>query len=89
MTLPPALALAVLTAPAHARLAYVKGEAQIHVANDDGSQPRRIATGIAPVISPDGRWVAYLRTARQERRSAVVRTSGGPSRRVARSTEVC
>ena len=86
MTLP--LALLISAAPAEARLTYVRGDDAIFVARDDGTQPRRVATGIAPTISPDGRWVAYLRprTTRVELR--LVRATDGESRRIARSTEV-
>jgi Tol biopolymer transport system component len=57
-----ALALAALPAPAHARLVYSKNpsHSSVWVANDDGSSPRRLASGSAPKISPDGTTVAYM-----------------------------
>jgi WD40 repeat protein len=63
-----AAALALLgAAPAEAALVYVKdaGELDSHVwvARDDGSQARRVGAGHAPTVSPDGRWVAWIRTA--------------------------
>ncbi len=85
MTLPLAL---LISAPAEARLAYVRGDDAIYVARDDGTQPRRVATGIAPTVSPDGRWVAYLRPRTTSVEMRLVRATGGASRRVARSTEV-
>jgi len=50
--------------PAH-RLVYmthiggVNGE--IVIAGTDGAHPRRLASGFEPRISPDGRWVAFIR----------------------------
>ena len=85
MTLPLALLIA---APAEARLAYVRGDDAIYVARDDGTQPRRVATGIAPTVSPDGRWVAYLRPRTRIVEVRLVRATGGASRRIARSIEV-
>jgi hypothetical protein len=59
-----ALALLV-AAPAEARLVYVKNpgeaDARVWVARDDGSQPRRIGAGYSPKVSPDGRWVAWIK----------------------------
>jgi Tol biopolymer transport system component len=85
VTLPLAL---LISAPAEARLTYVRGDDAIYVARDDGTQPRRVATGIAPTISPDGRWVAYLRPRTRVVEARLVRATGGASRRIARSTEV-
>jgi WD40 repeat protein len=51
-------------APAQATLVYVKGpddgRSRVIVANDDGSNPHKIGNGRSPVISPDGRWVAWI-----------------------------
>ena len=85
VTLPLAL---LLPATAEARLTYVRGDDAIYTARDDGSQPRRVATGIAPTVSPDGRWVAYLRPRTRIVEVRLVRATGGASRRIARSTEV-
>jgi Tol biopolymer transport system component len=57
--------LALGAAPAHATLAYVKGALQgkpvLWVAGDDGSAPRKLATGGQwPKVSPDGLQVAYV-----------------------------
>jgi hypothetical protein len=60
-----ALALLV-AAPAEATLVYVKdpGELDSHVwvAKDDGAQPRKVGRGHSPKVSPDGRWVAWVRS---------------------------
>jgi Tol biopolymer transport system component len=61
----PALVLAALLAfpaLAGATLAYVKNpfNATVYVANDDGSEAKKIDTGHNPRVSPDGAWVAYL-----------------------------
>ena len=66
MTMLLAAALAVLVAaPAEATLVYVKdpgqADARVWVARDDGSQPRRIGPGHSPTVSPDGRWVAWIK----------------------------
>jgi hypothetical protein len=54
----------VMATPAHATLTYVKGAAQaeskVFVADDDGKHPHRIGVGNSPVVSPDGRWVAWI-----------------------------
>ena len=57
--------LALLTAAeAQARLVYVKQPAaarpSVYVADDDGSGAHRIGRGRDPVVSPDGRWVAWI-----------------------------
>jgi hypothetical protein len=91
-----ALALAALVgaAPAQARIAYDKAPSSLHpavyAAADDGSGQRRLATGLFPHISPNGRWVAYTKpnfhTARQQLR--IVRARGGRSRLVASAFDV-
>jgi Tol biopolymer transport system component len=52
---------AVLPAPAHATLVYSKNpiHSSVWVAADDGSGARRLASGSAPRISPDGLTVAF------------------------------
>jgi Tol biopolymer transport system component len=58
-----ALAIAAaLPATAHATLVYSKNpnHSSVWVANDDGSNARRLASGSAPKISPDGLTVAYM-----------------------------
>jgi hypothetical protein len=57
-----ALAAAALPASAHATLVYSKNplHSSVWVAADDGSGARRLASGSAPKISPDGLTVAYM-----------------------------
>jgi hypothetical protein len=62
-----ALAATVFWAPGlgHAtrpgdRLVYVRGSA-VWLAAADGTGARRVLKGAAPAISPDGRWIAFLR----------------------------
>jgi Tol biopolymer transport system component len=57
-----ALAAAALPASARATLVYSKNplHSSVWVANDDGSNARRLASGSAPQISPDGLTVAYM-----------------------------
>jgi WD40 repeat protein len=87
--------LAVLsTAPAQARITYDKWPTilnpHVFVANDDGTHQRRLAEGMFPSISPNGRWVAYTRpnttTAHNELR--IIRSSGGRSRLVTHAFDI-
>jgi hypothetical protein len=81
-------------APAQARIAYDRGPTTLHphvfVVNDDGTHRRRLAEGLFPRISPNGRWVAYTRpnttTAHDELR--IIRASGGRSRLVTHAFEI-
>lgn len=58
------LGAVVFAAPARAALVYVKQPgttaSTVYVARDDGTNPRRLGSGRAPTISPDGRWVAFV-----------------------------
>ena len=91
-----ALALAALAfaAPAQARIAYDKGPTTLHphvfVAENDGSGQRRLAAGLFPHISPNGRWVAYTRpnqtTAHDELR--VIGARGGRARLVTHAFDI-
>jgi Tol biopolymer transport system component len=62
----------VMAAPAHATLAYVKDPgngdpSRVYVADNNGKHPHRIGKGRAPVVSPDGRWVAWVAPGSPER----------------------
>ena len=59
--------VAISAAPADALLVYDSGTASpsVWAANDDGSGARRLASGSYPKLSPDGRQVAYLVTAKR------------------------
>ena len=67
-------------------LVYEKltGEKGIWIADVDGHHPRRLVPeGHSPMLSPDGRWVAYLGNCGREdacRSTAVISTSGGNPR---------
>jgi hypothetical protein len=57
--------IAILAAaPAQATLVYVKtndeDRSRVFVADDDGTNAHKIGNGRAPVVSPDGRWVAWI-----------------------------
>jgi Tol biopolymer transport system component len=60
-----------VAAPAEARLVYVTDpgarDAQVWIARDDGTQARRIGPGHSPKISPDGRWVAWVKDGSPDR----------------------
>jgi hypothetical protein len=86
-----ALVLA-LPAAAQARIPFDKHVSSAHpsvwVAADDGSHQRRLAGGLFPKISPNGRWVAYQRFPGGRPQLRVVRTRGGKSRLVVRAGRI-
>jgi len=85
-----ALALAPV-APASAALVYVKtseGAPAVFVAQDDGTDPRELAAGTQPQISPDGRTVAVLRPTGSRTRLVLVTAQSGRERLLASSTSV-
>jgi len=81
-----ALLLAVLLAvpaAAQATLAYVRDPLHpaVFVANDDGSGAKKLDSGEAPHVSPDGNWVAYLRQGpKNAQELKLAPAAGGPSR---------
>lgn len=83
-----ALAL-LMAAPAHATLVYVKdsgdGQSRVYVADDDGTHAHRIGKGRAPVVSPDGRWVAWVAPGSPERVLMRLADRSRKARKVARS----
>lgn len=62
------LALAAVPAVSGASIAFTKytkaggPNQQIWLADDDGSNPRKVgdASGLEPMISPNGKWIAYM-----------------------------
>ena len=54
----------LMAAPAQATLVYVKttqaGKSRVFAAENDGKKAHRIGSGDRPVVSPDGRWVAWI-----------------------------
>jgi hypothetical protein len=85
-----AAALLAAAPAAQATLVYVKRPnstaPQVWVADDDGAHARKVATGTRPVISPDGKWVAW----RDVGRDAVMlrKVKGANVRRVASSLQI-
>ena len=86
---------AVMAAPAQAKLVYVKNPAfvapVVYVADDDGGNPRRLGTGRAPTISPDGNWVAFVTVptgAGQLDTVVLQKLSGGGSQRFVMRSKV-
>jgi WD40-like Beta Propeller Repeat len=82
----------LLCAPAQATLVYVKrpdaAQPAVWAAADDGTDRRRLGTGRDPVVSPDGRWAAWVAPGSPER-VLIARADGtGTPRRVGRSTTV-
>ena len=55
----------LIAAPAEATLVYVKDagelDTRVWVAQDDGSQARKVGLGHSPRISDDGRWIAWIK----------------------------
>jgi Tol biopolymer transport system component len=62
-----------LPAAAQATLTYTS-QGGVFVAADNGSGARKVAQGVAPKISPDGKWIAY-----EGAGLSLVATSGGQS----------
>lgn len=80
------LTLALSSAPADATMAYVRSTTRtVVVARDDGSHARAIARGVWPVISPNGRWVAFTTAGGSLR---LVAAAGGKSRLLLRAPDV-
>ena len=86
---------ALLAAPAHAKLVYVKQPASadpvVYVATDKGKQPKRLGIGRAPAISPDGRWVAFVTVpnrARAKETVVLLRLTSGSQRFVVRARSI-
>jgi Tol biopolymer transport system component len=88
------LLVALLAAPAQGKLVYVKqadtASPVVYVATDKGKHPRRLGIGRAPVISPDGRWVAFITANDAGTRDTVVlkRLKQGSQRFVMRSKRI-
>ena len=86
-----ALAL-VVAAPAEATLVYVKDpgelDARVWVARDDGSGARPMGRGHSPQVSPDGRWVAWIREGAANRLMLRLADRSRKARVVARSSFV-
>jgi Tol biopolymer transport system component len=100
MTIGAAVAVATAAAliaasPASATITYEKGpntaRPSIWVANDDGSGARRLAGGShggdQPVIAPDGSAVLFTARTTANPALAIVSTSGGPVRILARNVQ--
>jgi WD40 repeat protein len=79
-------------APAEATLVYVKDpgadDARVWVARDDGTQPRKIGPGHSPKVSPDGRWVAWVKIGSPDQLMMRLADRSRKARVVARSTAV-
>ena len=84
-----ALALLV-AAPAEATLVYVKDagdvETRVWVAQDDGTQPRKVGLGHSPKISADGRWIAWIQPGAPDRLMMRLADRSRKARIVARSS---
>jgi Tol biopolymer transport system component len=83
----------VMAAPAHATLTYVKTPgngkpSRVYVADDDGKNPHRMGYGRAPVVSPDGRWVAWVAPGSKERIRMRLVDRSRKARTVGRSASV-
>jgi Tol biopolymer transport system component len=60
-------------------LVYVRGSSSIWTARADGSNPRQVATGAGPLLSPNGRWIAFARCGKDECDAAEVIPARGGS----------
>jgi hypothetical protein len=81
-----------LAAPARATLVYVKKpgaeSAVIYVARDDGSERRRVDSGRAPAVSPDGNWIAWIARDAGLDELRLQRAGGGATLLVVRSRRI-
>jgi len=89
------LLAALVAAPAHAKLVYVKNPASadpaVYTATDKGKRPKRLGIGRAPAISPDGRWVAFITvpsSARGKETVVLLRLTTGSQRFVVRARSI-
>jgi WD40-like Beta Propeller Repeat len=83
----------VMAAPAHATLTYVKNPgngdpSRVYVADNDGKHPHRIGKGRSPVVSPDGRWVAWVAPGSPERVLLRLADRSRKPRRIAGSASI-
>jgi Tol biopolymer transport system component len=85
-----AVVFVVGAVPAQARIVYTKGgfASEVWTANDDGSGARFIASGTSPAVSPDGRWIAYVRARTDDSELRLVASSGRKSRAAAHATTI-
>jgi WD40-like Beta Propeller Repeat len=86
-------ALALLVAvPAEATLVYVKDagelDTRVWVAQDDGSQARKVGLGHSPRISDDGRWIAWIKPGTPDQLMMRLADRSRKARVVARSSFV-
>ena len=82
----------LVAAPAEATLVYVKdpgeSDSRVWVARDDGSRAHKIGRGHSPKISPDGRWVAWVREGTPDQVMMRLADRSRKARVVARSSAV-
>jgi hypothetical protein len=82
----------LVAAPAHATLVYVKDagefDTRVWVADDDGTQPRKVGLGHSPRISDDGRWIAWIQPGTPDRLMMRLADRSRKARIVARSSFV-
>jgi hypothetical protein len=77
------LVLLMAASPAAATLLYQRpSTGAIVAARDDGTGRHVIAHGLAPIVSPDGRMVAYFRRVRLRDELRLVSTNGSGDRRL-------
>jgi hypothetical protein len=95
LTLAVLFAGAIWAAPAQARLVYVKNaggaEPVVYVATDNGKNEQRVGIGLAPAISPDGQWVAFVTVpsgASQMETVVLQKLDSGSQRLVMRAEEI-
>ena len=86
-------ALALLVAvPAEATLVYVKDagelDTRVWVAQDDGSQARKVGLGHSPRVSDDGRWIAWIKPGTPDQLMMRLADRSRKARVVARSSFV-
>jgi len=87
-----ALALLVAAPAADAKLVFVKHPTSVrpdvYVARDDGTHKRRVSAGRSPVISEDGRWIAWVAFGSLDKVLVQRSDLSGEPRRVLRSRTI-
>jgi hypothetical protein len=82
----------LMATPAQATLVYVKGkdgDFRVVAADNDGKHPHKIGDGRSPIVSDDGRWVAWVAPGTPEVVKMRLADASRKARVVGRSSFIC